>query len=257
MDPIVALAASTTSSSSRTARRPTAAPTAAARSARSAAMRPRSRSARTRSCPIGEGGMLVLDDRAAYERAWSYKDHGKSYAKVHDPEFMTGLDLVQVAASTASAPTGASTRCRRPWAESASRSSPRGTTRARATRCGSPRASPGSRRCASRCPPPTPRTPSTGSTPTSCPTRSRPAGTATASPRRSAPRVSSRSTAAAPRSTARRRSPRRVSRPATRLPGAAEVHETSLAFLVHPTLGDAEIDDAIAAARKVFEVASR
>jgi len=35
------------------------------------------------------------------------------------------------------------------------------------------------------------------------------------------------------------------------------VHETSLAFLVHPTLGDAEIDDAIAAARKVFEVASR
>ncbi len=45
--------------------------------------------------------------------------------------------------------------------------------------------------------------------------------------------------------------------PATRLPGAAEVHETSLAFLVHPTLGDAEIDDAIAATRKVFEVASR
>ncbi len=40
--------------------------------------------------PLGEGGMLVLDDRAAYERAWSYKDHGKSYAKVHDLEFMTG-----------------------------------------------------------------------------------------------------------------------------------------------------------------------
>ena len=35
--------------------------------------------------------------------------------------------------------------------------------------------------------------------------------------------------------------------PATRLPVAAEVHETSLAFFVHPTLGDADIDDTIAA----------
>lgn len=30
----------------------------------------------------GEGGMIVLDDREAYERAWSYKDHGKSLAKI-------------------------------------------------------------------------------------------------------------------------------------------------------------------------------
>ncbi len=28
--------------------------------------------------PAGEGGMLVLDDEGAFERAWSYKDHGKS-----------------------------------------------------------------------------------------------------------------------------------------------------------------------------------
>lgn len=35
----------------------------------------------------GEGGMLVLDDDAAYERAWAYKDHGKSLRKVTDPEF--------------------------------------------------------------------------------------------------------------------------------------------------------------------------
>lgn len=39
----------------------------------------------------GEGGMLLLDDDAAWERAWSYKDHGKSYDAVfrrsHPPGF--------------------------------------------------------------------------------------------------------------------------------------------------------------------------
>lgn len=30
----------------------------------------------------GEGGMLTLDDDEAYARAWAYKDHGKSLAKV-------------------------------------------------------------------------------------------------------------------------------------------------------------------------------
>jgi len=32
--------------------------------------------------PLGEGGMLLLDDRDAFERAWAYKDHGKSLDKV-------------------------------------------------------------------------------------------------------------------------------------------------------------------------------
>ena len=41
-----------------------------------------------------------------------------------------------------------------------------------------------------------------------------------------------------------------------RLPGAAYAHETSLAFFVHPTLADADIDDVIAAVRKVMEVAA-
>lgn len=36
--------------------------------------------------PAGEGGMLVLDDTAAFERAWAYKDHGKSLAKVLAPD---------------------------------------------------------------------------------------------------------------------------------------------------------------------------
>jgi hypothetical protein len=31
----------------------------------------------------GEGGMLLTSDRAVWERAWSYKDHGKSWQAVH------------------------------------------------------------------------------------------------------------------------------------------------------------------------------
>jgi dTDP-4-amino-4,6-dideoxygalactose transaminase len=44
--------------------------------------------------------------------------------------------------------------------------------------------------------------------------------------------------------------------PAARLPGAARAHQTSLAFFVHPTLGEQEIADTIDAVRKVMEVAS-
>ena len=31
----------------------------------------------------GEGGMLVMNDSEAWQRAWSYKDHGKSFAAFH------------------------------------------------------------------------------------------------------------------------------------------------------------------------------
>ena len=37
----------------------------------------------------GEGGLVALDDDDAYSRAWEYKDHGKSLAKLSDPEFMS------------------------------------------------------------------------------------------------------------------------------------------------------------------------
>ena len=40
--------------------------------------------------PLGEGGMLVFRDgsdaRAAFERAWAYRDHGRSWAKAHDAD---------------------------------------------------------------------------------------------------------------------------------------------------------------------------
>lgn len=39
----------------------------------------------------GEGGMLVTDRRALWEKAWSYKDHGKNYAAVFEREHELGF----------------------------------------------------------------------------------------------------------------------------------------------------------------------
>jgi dTDP-4-amino-4,6-dideoxygalactose transaminase len=33
----------------------------------------------------GEGGMLLTNDHEVWERAWSYKDHGKDYRAAHEP----------------------------------------------------------------------------------------------------------------------------------------------------------------------------
>ena len=39
----------------------------------------------------GEGGMLLTDDRKLWERAWSYKDHGKSYQAVYRRKHAPGF----------------------------------------------------------------------------------------------------------------------------------------------------------------------
>jgi dTDP-4-amino-4,6-dideoxygalactose transaminase len=39
----------------------------------------------------GEGGLLCLDDEAAWKRAWSFKDHGKDYDAVHAQEHPPGF----------------------------------------------------------------------------------------------------------------------------------------------------------------------
>ena len=39
----------------------------------------------------GEGGMLVTDDPTVWERAWSYKDHGKSYDAVFNRDHPPGF----------------------------------------------------------------------------------------------------------------------------------------------------------------------
>lgn len=33
--------------------------------------------------PLGEGGLIVTNDTALYERAWAYRDHGRSFKKAH------------------------------------------------------------------------------------------------------------------------------------------------------------------------------
>ncbi len=39
----------------------------------------------------GEGGMLTSNDSSIWERAWSFKDHGKSYRTVHNREHPPGF----------------------------------------------------------------------------------------------------------------------------------------------------------------------
>ena len=39
----------------------------------------------------GEGGMLTTSNREIWERAWSYKDHGKSYAEVYKKDHPPGF----------------------------------------------------------------------------------------------------------------------------------------------------------------------
>lgn len=42
----------------------------------------------------GEGGMLTLSDEAAWKRAWAFKDHGKDYDAVHNPDAEPGYRAV-------------------------------------------------------------------------------------------------------------------------------------------------------------------
>jgi len=39
----------------------------------------------------GEGGMFVTDDEAVWRRAWAYKDHGKSWAATHESSHPPGF----------------------------------------------------------------------------------------------------------------------------------------------------------------------
>lgn len=42
----------------------------------------------------GEGGMLITNDSELWERAWSYKDHGKNFRKVNSSEKTIGFQWV-------------------------------------------------------------------------------------------------------------------------------------------------------------------
>ena len=206
--------------------------------------------------PVGDGGMLVLDDDAAYEAAWSYRDHGKSHRKVHDPEFMSGSTSFKWTVDSFgsnwrldefSAAVGRVGLSKLPeWHAKRTRNALRlaqGLSGIPALRV------------------PLPADDSahafyrfyTYVVPDAL------------APGWDRDRITAAITAEGV--VAQYGGCAEIYReeafvsaglaPSHRLPVAAEVHETSLAFLVHPTLGDAEIDDTIAAVRRVFEVASR
>ena len=48
----------------------------------------------------GEGGMLVLDDQHLWKRAWAYKDHGKSWDATHEREQPPGFRWVHASLGT-------------------------------------------------------------------------------------------------------------------------------------------------------------
>ncbi|MGH9492498.1 MAG: DegT/DnrJ/EryC1/StrS family aminotransferase [Terriglobales bacterium] len=48
----------------------------------------------------GEGGMLVMDNEALWNRAWSYKDHGKSYDAVYNRPHAPGFRWVHESLGT-------------------------------------------------------------------------------------------------------------------------------------------------------------
>jgi dTDP-4-amino-4,6-dideoxygalactose transaminase len=206
--------------------------------------------------PVGEGGMLVLDDSAAHDRAWAYKDHGKSLTKLNDVALMTGSTgykwLVDSFGSNwrmeeMSAAVGRVGLRKLPeWHERRTRNALRlaeGLTDLPGLRVPLPLGdmTHAFYRLYSYVVPEALEsgwnrdTISAAITAEGVPVHY---GACAEIYREQAFITAGLS-------------------PATRLPVAAEVHETSMCYLVHPTIGDDEIDAAIRATRKVLEVASR
>jgi hypothetical protein len=204
----------------------------------------------------GEGGILALDNEAAHERAWAYRDHGTSLAKISDPEFMSRpaafrwvrdsfgsnyrmpeLEAAMVRVGERELPSAHARR-----SELAMRLAS-GLEGVRGIRVPMPPAHAGHafyRLYA--CTVPTELADGWD--------RDRVLFAITAE---GVP-VQYGSCAELYREEAFARA---GLAPASRLPGAAQAHETSLAFFVHPTLADGDIDDVVAAVRKVMAVATR
>jgi dTDP-4-amino-4,6-dideoxygalactose transaminase len=204
----------------------------------------------------GEGGLLALDDQDAYVRAWEYKDHGKSLAKLCDPDFLGHLTafkwihdsfgsnfrLPEVEASMArtqlaTLPQAHARRTHNALHLVRELSTTRGLT--------FPLPPEGSEHAFYRL------------------------YAHTVSEELAAGWNRDRITAAiaAEGVPCQYGSCAELYReaafthaglgPKNRLPGASRAHETSLAFFVHPTVTDADLDDAVAAVRKVMAVAAR
>jgi len=207
--------------------------------------------------PVGDGGLLVLDDREAFERAWAYKDHGKSYSKVSDPEFLrastsfawlvdsfgTNWRLDEMSAAVARVGLESLPR----WHAARSRNALRlasGLEGVRGLHV------------------PLPSDPATehafyrlyGSIDPSALSQGWDRDRITRAITAEGCPVQYGGCAEIYREAAFSAA---GLGPAERLPNAAHAHETSIAFFVHPTLADADVDDTVTAARKVLEVATR
>ena len=202
--------------------------------------------------PMGEGGVLLLDDDDRFERAWSYRDHGKSRSKAREADETPGVSYRWLVdgfgsnwrLSELSAALGAAGMDLLPsWHAARTRNA----TRLAEALAGVP---------GLRVPMP-------------------PDGVehayyrlyALAEPDRLSPgwdrdrvieavvaegiRVQYGSCAEIYREQAFAAA---GLTPTHRLPGAAAFHDTQLAFFVHPTLSDGDMDDTVAAVAKVMEV---
>lgn len=205
--------------------------------------------------PAGEGGLLLLDDDAAFERAWSYKDHGKSREKLETPapagtsafrwvhdSFGSNWRLSEMGAALARAGLVELPA----WHEARTRNALRlaaGLADVRGLRV--PLPEPGTVHAFYR-----------------LYAYVMPDALAEGWDRDAITRAVSAEGVPVQYGTCAE-----IYREEAfagligrargeRLPVASEIHETQLAFFVHPTLGDAEIDDTIAAVRKVMEVAA-
>ncbi len=206
--------------------------------------------------PTGEGGMLVLDDDAAHERAWDYKDHGKSLTRANDPAFAgAGTSyrwLVDSFGSNwrmdeMSAAVGrVGLRALPQWHEARTKNAHRladGLEETRGLLLPMPREGTihAFYRLYARV---VPEDLTPGWT----------RDLITAAIVAEGVPVQYGSCAELYREEAFVRA---GLGPAERFAGASFVHETSVAFFVHPTLGDGDIDDTIAAVRRVMAVAAR
>ncbi len=205
--------------------------------------------------PAGEGGLLVLDDAEAFERAWAYKDHGKSLAKVTDASAQSGPTfrwlhdsfgsnwrMPELAAAVALAGFHQLPE----WHAARTRNAHRlasGLSHLDALRVPLPDAD--CRHAFYR-----------------LYAYVRPELLAEGWDRdRITAAITAEGVACQYGSCAEIYREVAFAKsglgPTDRLPGASELHDTAIAFFVHPTLGDVEIDDTIAAVTKVMEVATR
>jgi dTDP-4-amino-4,6-dideoxygalactose transaminase len=201
----------------------------------------------------GEGGMLVMNDRDLWEKAWAYKDHGKSYDAVfnreHPPGFRwlhesfgSNFRMTEMQAAIGRLQLG---KLPHGWRRGGAMRRMLDEGFAAFPACGHPAAG-GHRPCllqvlrlrrARGC--------------------WRRAGMRRASTRRSMPRACPALPAAVRRSIASALSRIAAGGRLQRLPAARRLGETSLMFMVHPTLGEAEMAATVGAVAKVMRAAAR